>query len=280
MNMKRMIAIFAAVMMLVCLFSACSNQPAATTDNSSSSSSTTTDNKTDTATTDNKTDDKKDETTTTTDTPAENDELVTISWMGRGNQDNLNAAREANYANLAKYDEIMAQYGFVIESSQMDTSVYASTIHSLRAAGQLPDSFISYGMIDNDTIVSWIEAGIFVSCTDMMAESTGNMAKFFADDGALKFAKAAATYTDGDWYYVFMTNDTARSIQLTESDGPLRAVIQVHGAYDVMIRQDWLDKLDIALPTTADEYFEACLAMNENDVNGNGQKDERIIMTS
>ena len=279
MNMKRMIAIFAAVMMLVCLFSACSNQPAATTDNSSSSSSTTTDNKTDAATTDNKTDDKKDDTeTTTTDTPAENDELVTISWMGRGNQDNLNAAREANYANLAKYDEIMAQYGFVIESSQMDTSVYASTIHSLRAAGQLPDSFISYGMIDNDTIVSWIEAGIFVSCTDMMAESTGNMAKFFADDGALKFAKAAATYTDGDWYYVFMTNDTARSIQLTESDGPLRAVIQVHGAYDVMIRQDWLDKLDIALPTTADEYFEACLAMNENDVNGNGQKDERIIM--
>lgn len=112
-------------------------------------------------------------------------------------------------------------------------------------------------MIDNDTIVSWIEAGLFVSCTDMMAGSTGNMAKFFADDGQLKFAKAAATYTDGDWYYVFMTNDTARSIQLTESDGPLRAVIQVHGAYDVMIRQDWLDKLSLALPTTEESQVMA-----------------------
>ena len=267
MNTKRLIALLAAVLMIVALFSACSNDAdkdktgddGKTPDNSQTPD-------------DGKTPDDGN------DTPDEGDELITISWMGRGNQDNLKLARDGDYANLKKLDEIMAQYGFVIESTQADTSVYVNTINSLMASGQLPDAYISYGMIDNDTIVSWIEAGKFVSCSDMMEASSGNMAKFFADDGQLKFAKAAATYTDGDWYYVFMTNDTARSIQITESDGPLRAVIQVHGPYAVMTRQDWLDKLSLSMPTTTEEYYEACLAMNQNDVNGNGQNDERIIM--
>jgi len=270
MNMKRLIALLAALMMIVCLFAGCANDAA---DDKTDDKGQTEDKKDETSDKTDDADDKDD----STDAPAE-DELITISWMGRGNQDNLNAARDAGYANLAKLDEIMADYGFVIDSTQADTSVYVNTINSLAAAGQLPDSYISYGMIDNDTIVSWIEAGRFISCTDLMEASTGNMAKFFADDGQLKFAKAAATYTDGDWYYVFMTNDTARSIQITEADGPLRAVVQVHGPYGVMTRQDWLDNLGLAMPTTAEEYYDACLAMNQNDVNGNGTADERIIM--
>jgi len=267
MNTKRLIALLAAMMMIIALFAGCAND---TADDKTDDQGSVSDDKTE-----DKTDDKTDD---STDAPAEGGDLVTISWIGRGNQDNLKIARDGNYANLAKLDEIMAQYGFVIDSTQADTSVYVNTINSLMAANQMPNAYISYGMIDNDTIVSWIEAGRFVSCSDMMEASSGNMAKFFADDGQLKFAKAAATYTDGDWYYVFMTNDTARSIQITEADGPLRAVIQVHGAYAVMTRQDWLDALGLAMPTTAEEYYEACLAMNVNDVNGNGTADERIIM--
>ena len=265
MNMKRLIALLAALLMIVALFSACANDTKPADDGKKEDTS-------DTKKEDTKKEEKKD------DEPAPSDELITISWLGRGNQDNLKKARDGNYANLAQLDAVMAQYGFVIDSTQAEIEVYTNTINSLAAANQLPDSFVSYGMIDNNTIVSWIEAGKFVSCSDMMEASTGNMAKFFADDGQLKFAKAAATYTDGDWYYVFMTNNTARSIQITESDGPLRAVIQVHGGYDVMIRQDWLDKVGAALPTTAEEYYEACLAMNKQDANGNGTNDERIIM--
>jgi len=270
MNMKRLIALFAALLMIVALFSACAPKDEGKTDEPAKSDEKKDEPKKDEPA---KTDDKKD------DEPATPAEPITISWVGRGNQDNLKLARDAGYENLKQLDAIMRDvYGFEIDSTQADTSVYVSNITSLMAAGKLPDCFISYGVIDNNTIVDWIEAGKFVSCTDMMAESSGNMAKFFADDGQLKFAKAAATYTDGDWYYVFMTNDTARAIQIHESDGPLRAVIQVHGAYDVMVRQDWLDKLGKALPTTTEEYYEACLAMNKQDVNGNGTNDERIIM--
>lgn len=271
MNIKRLVALLAALLMIVALFSACSNDANEDTaddgQNQQDDANTGDDENND----DNDADDE-------TDIPDENGELVTISWLGRGTADNLRLAEEGNYANLQKLKDIMAQYGFEIDSSLADTSVYVNTVNSLMAANTLPDSFVSYGMIDNSTIVEWIEAGKFVSCSDMMAASSGNMAKFFADDGQLKFAKAAATYTDGDWYYVFMTNDTARAIQITESDGPLRAVIQVHGPYAVMTRQDWLDDLGRSMPTTAEEYYEACLEMNQQDVNGNGLNDERIIM--
>ena len=263
MNTKRLIALLAALLMIVALFSACSNNETQD-DNTGDQNNNTGD--------DANTPDDGD------DTPDENGDLVTISWMGRGTTDNLRLAQEGNYANLNKIHEIAAQYGFEIDSTQADVSVYVNTINSLAAAGQLPDSYISYGMIDNSTIVSWIEAGRFLSCTDIMEASTGNMSQFFADDGQLRFAKAAATYTDGDWYFVFMTNDTARSVQITESDGPLRAVVQIHGTYAVMTRQDWLDDLGLAMPATTEEYYEACLKMNQNDVNGNGQNDERIIM--
>lgn len=40
------------------------------------------------------------------------------------------------------------------------------------------------------------------------------------------------------------------------------------------IRQDWLDKLGLEVPTTLDEYYNVLKAFRERDPNGNGQKDE------
>ena len=40
------------------------------------------------------------------------------------------------------------------------------------------------------------------------------------------------------------------------------------------IRQDWLDKLDLAMPTTVDEWAAVLTAFRDEDPNGNGQKDE------
>ena len=40
------------------------------------------------------------------------------------------------------------------------------------------------------------------------------------------------------------------------------------------IRQDWLDKLGLPVPTTVEEYYNTLKAFREQDPNGNGQKDE------
>ncbi|MGI5895093.1 MAG: extracellular solute-binding protein [Candidatus Merdivicinus sp.] len=41
-----------------------------------------------------------------------------------------------------------------------------------------------------------------------------------------------------------------------------------------LVRQDWLDKLNLDYPTTTDEYYEMLKAFKEQDPNGNGEADE------
>ena len=268
MKTKRLLALLAALVMLLALLGACSNDTA--------DGGKTDDGQTD-QTDDPKTGGEDKEDGGETDVP-ENTDLPTISWLGRGTTDNLRLAVEGDYANYKELLRVIELYGFVLESSQVDTSVYPNTINSLAAANQLPDCFATRGVMDNATVATWIESGRFISCSDIIQHSSGNMATFFSDNGTLAYCKAIATVSDGDWYQIIMTNNSARRMQITESDGPLRAVTQVGGAYDMMIRQDWLDDLGLGMPATAEEYYDACLAMNQNDINGNGQNDERIIL--
>lgn len=47
-----------------------------------------------------------------------------------------------------------------------------------------------------------------------------------------------------------------------------------YGRYAGMIRQDWLDKVGLPMPTTQEEYVKVLEAFRDQDPNGNGQKDE------
>ncbi len=46
-----------------------------------------------------------------------------------------------------------------------------------------------------------------------------------------------------------------------------------------LIRQDWLDKLDLEVPTNQDEWYKVLKAFKENDMNGNGDPNDEIPMT-
>ncbi|MCU6709082.1 ABC transporter substrate-binding protein [Paenibacillus sp. J5C_2022] len=47
-----------------------------------------------------------------------------------------------------------------------------------------------------------------------------------------------------------------------------------YGRMGGMIRQDWLDKVGLPMPTTQEEYVKVLEAFRDGDPNGNGQKDE------
>lgn len=46
----------------------------------------------------------------------------------------------------------------------------------------------------------------------------------------------------------------------------------------LFIRKDWLDKLSIPMPVTTDDFYNAMKAFQDNDMNGNGIKDEYWTM--
>ncbi len=62
----------------------------------------------------------------------------------------------------------------------------------------------------------------------------------------------------------------------TKDDGKLYEIGRVSpltAGHIIYIRQDWLDKLGLAAPNTAEELFETAKAFAEGDPDGNGQKD-------
>ena len=265
MNTKRILALLAALLMLVCLFAGCSNDSGKTDDSANQGQ------------TNDKTDDKN-KPDDTNDNPDE-DELETITYLAYARSDNYTTWINAeSHANLAKCIENQHQYGFEVDTSFCDPEVYTSTETSLAAAGTLPQVFGTYGAIDSSTLVDWTDRGMLLSCSEVLECSSGNMIKAFGADGMYDWARAKATHHDGDWYIVMITNNPARGLRITEEDGEYRVNVQLHGIYAWPIRQDWLDDLGLDMPTTPQEYFDACLQMHEQDVNGNGQNDERIIV--
>ncbi len=266
MNGKRILTLALALLMIFALFSACANDTGKTNDG---------DGKTNTGD-DGKTNDGK---TDGNDTPDEL-EIEKIDYMASDlapAKDNYNAALERGDANLLQCVENQHKYGIEVEASFVSSETYSSVISSSAAGGVMPEVYFAGGnVLDAATYRNWIERGMFLSLNEVMEYSSGNMIKAFGEDGLYAWGRAMETIND-DWFGVTMTNATCPSVQITESDGPLRMKTQVHGSYDLMIRQDWLDDLNLEMPQTAEEYYEACLKMNTEDVNGNGLNDERII---
>lgn len=276
MNAKRLIALMIAVLMLVCMFSACGDNK---TDDKGSSS---------TGTSKPSTDDKKDD-EEQTDAP-DSTELYDFSWLGYGELDSttypltVQGIIDGEYEVTNQFLAISKEYGLNYEINVVPSEIYANTINSLASTGDLPSAFFTRGVqggdgMDETTLVQWIEQGMLLSCNETMKYSSGNMQRFFGEeDGAMRWAYAWCQYVDGDWYMVAQANNTAYNMDIQESDGELRVPTQIHGPYHIMYRQNWLDDLGLSMPTNPDEFYETSLAIHEGDANGNGLTDERVFM--
>jgi len=68
--------------------------------------------------------------------------------------------------------------------------------------------------------------------------------------------------------------------QITTDDGSIisfpfiRSVDEHRVFFGLALRQDWLDKLGLKMPTTIDEWYTVLKAFKEKDPNGNGKQDE------
>lgn len=94
--------------------------------------------------------------------------------------------------------------------------------------------------------------GAMIPLEDLVKQYAPNIQKYFdTHPEALRGSLAA----DGHLYY----------IPCIYEKGP---------AMGWFIRQDWLDKLSLPVPTTVEEYYNTLKAFRDNDPNGNGKKDE------
>ena len=111
---------------------------------------------------------------------------------------------------------------------------------------------------------------------DVMAISRTQM-KMMYENGQLMdisevLSKYAAPYT-----WEILNSDGGIGLKSATFDGKLYAIPQVSAglmsAKVLWIRTDWLDKLDLKIPTTVDEFMAVADAFTNQDPDGNGVKD-------
>ncbi|MDF2935874.1 MAG: hypothetical protein K0Q90_1247 [Paenibacillaceae bacterium] len=125
----------------------------------------------------------------------------------------------------------------------------AEAYNLMLASGNLSD-IIHFGKKEDANKLGG-EGGL-VALNGLIDKHAPNIKKFFEDRPDVR---KYLTSADGNMYYISFVPDGLASTGW-------------------FIRQDWLDKLGLKKPATADEYYNVLKAFRDNDPNGNGKKDE------
>ena len=168
------------------------------------------------------------------------DDVVTIKAMWE-------ATRPENEYTEETRQYIREHLGIDLELTQVSENFSQQLALSI-AGGDIPDLiWMTY-----DTYVQYAEDGLFADLTDKIAAYPDIMS--YVDTNGYGEACWQRMTVDGRIYGV-----PTRSVNPT--------------MYTAAIRQDWLDKLNLAVPQTLDELTEVLRAFTEDDPDGDGVND-------
>lgn len=104
-----------------------------------------------------------------------------------------------------------------------------------------------------------IETGTIIRLNELIEDHAPNFHQYLEENPEIK--KMITTDEGNIYSFPFIRGDEALMVFM----GP-------------MLRKDWLDKLDLDLPETIDEWEEVMTAIREGDPNENGEKDEYPLL--
>ena len=153
-----------------------------------------------------------------------------------------------------------AEKGVTVEVEVVARDQYDVAVQTRLASGTQLADMMNVNSINTNDLVRMGQQGILLPVNTLLREDASAFIKENVD-----FMPKLNTCYDGNMYWF-------TSIMYGTTD------IQESSPMAVVIRQDWLDKLGLALPTTIEEFKNACLAMHDGDVNGNGANDEVLSL--
>lgn len=170
-------------------------------------------------------------------------ELSVFSWMFEG----ADSQDSQIYKHLQEKLNIRLK---VITASWND---WEEKLNVMIASGEMPDVFVSYGIDRPVQYRQWIKEGMLLPLSDY-SEQYPNMKASLAN-----FEHLAKT-TDNKHYALPIFNES----------GSGKMAVSGH---NILIRKDWLDKLNLQMPKTIDEFYAVAKAFTEGDPDGNNKKD-------
>lgn len=259
---KNCLRILTAMLAATCLFSACGN--GADTQSSSGSLPESSNSSSDTS------------------GGQETAEPVTIRVMDKHRLETYyNYNDREDFPAFDLYEKELEKRGIILEKELVANEQYGTVVQTrMAAASDLPhlinltplDDVTALNLGINGQILDWLEPMEKYSRPDPLAPENINGDPSLSLKQRLEkitpFAISLCTAPDGNMYW--MPNARYRA-PVKLADGTMVEDLDVVGA---CIRYDWLQKVNMEVPTTVEEFLEALRAFQKNDVNGNGQKDE------
>ncbi len=165
---------------------------------------------------------------------------------------------DENYLTKRLEDELGVDIEFTLLSA--DSSEATTQLSLMISAGQdLPDIICTNGALSTEAILEYGSKGVLIPLQDMLAdpEIAPNFNSVVSEEDREAILEGT-TSADGNVYA--MAQYEPQTWNMTP--------------YRMYINQDWLDALNLPMPTTTEEYYETLKAFATQDPNGNGIADE------
>lgn len=172
-----------------------------------------------------------------------------------------------------KLIEDLAEIGIELEVEfiNWDNNNYFTTVNARMSAGtNLPD--IIFGQYQEAAFNAWGEAGLLIPASELMEEydEDGSINAYFEENAGIAYEAQWV----GDNLYFFP--DIENICTAVDDDG--EEIPWSDSTYGFVINKNWMEAIgeEVKQVYTPDELYEIVLKMQEQDVNGNGSRDEVI----
>lgn len=176
----------------------------------------------------------------------------------------------------ADFEEIFAKKGIKLKLEYVDGDQYSTVLQALIASNNMPDLF-NLSSLGTATSINLVNQGKLLAVDDALQYSDGTATYALSEEGYMYPCRQKNTSEDGKLWF-FSQASMLASVDSQEDNFGYNAV--TGNTYSMKVRQDWLEALDMKMPTTLDEFFNMLVAFQENDMNGNGLKDERMVVAT
>lgn len=145
--------------------------------------------------------------------------------------------------------------GTHVDWQHFSGDVSTEKFHLMIASGEYPDGIIAqWGRIEGGA-EKYVDDGVILDLTDLIPECMPNFNAYLEENPEIK---RQIQNVDGQILYIPAIRDSVVQCIFT---GPL-------------VREDWLEKLNLEVPQNTDDLYKVLKAFKEQDPNGNGIADE------
>ena len=204
-------------------------------------------------------------------------ELTKIRVLCKNDFDSVTKTEDWEKYDVSKiFIYKLEELGIELELECIDNDAFANVVRTRMAAGvDLPDIVsVAFDGLGTHEIIQWGQNGLIVPANDLMEEydTDGSIAAYW--DEKCPGTRASNTANDGNLYWFsYLYRPTEYSIETGKELPP-------YTFRTLSIRHDWVEKVGETVQTTytPDELYDLLKKFQDQDVNGNGLRDECVYV--